>query len=52
MRLPRYLELKAVKISDYQRASRFRVIVTHESGAREEFKTVDKARDTVVTCHT
>ena len=48
----RFLELKGFEITDYQRESRFHIIVTHESGTREEFETVKKARVVVVTCHT
>ncbi|KZT03681.1 WD40 repeat-like protein [Laetiporus sulphureus 93-53] len=48
----RYIELKEVKISDYRRASKFRVIIKHQSGAQEVFETAEKSSDAVVDCDT
>ena len=48
----KYRELKRITIADDKRASKFRVILTHGSGAREEFVTAHKAKKATVTCDT
>ena len=47
-----YRELKNIIITDKKRASKFRVILTHVSGVREEFITAEKATKATVTCDT
>ena len=48
----KYRELKNITIVDDKRASKFRVILVHVSGAREEFVTAHKAKEATVTCDT
>ena len=48
----KYRELKQMKIADDKGASKFRVILVHVSGAREEFVTTQKAKGATVTCDT
>ena len=48
----KYRELKQITIVDDKHASKFRVILVHVSGAREEFVTAHKAKETTVTCDT
>ena len=48
----KYRELENITIADGKRASKFRVILVHVSGAREEFVTAHKAKEVTVTCDT
>ena len=48
----KYRQLENITIADDKRASKFRVILVHVSGAREEFATAHKAKGATVTCDT
>ena len=48
----KYRELKQITIVDDKQASKFRVILIHGSGAREEFVTAQKSKAGTVACNT